>query len=438
MRIVLEKEFEALIQASAQASAGGGARASGSMTPRERFRRCMHFQSVDRVPHWEFGYWDETIRRFHAEGLPAKYADNWSVEEYFGCEHPTYVPLKLGTINARKQVVVEERGNTKIVRDGLGTLQEVIRQGAGTIPHYLEFPVRNRETWRAFRDEFLPLDLDKRLPAADAPAAKDASRSLTTAEAQKSAADAGGAGAVGSGLAAIGARLLRSEVPVGVSIGSYLGWIRNWVGFENIALMFYDDPELIEEMVAHVAGIARTVLERTLPHVSADFAAGWEDICYNSGPICSPEMFDAIVMPHLRPVLKLLRTHGVDVIYTDCDGDITKLVPLWIGAGQNGMFPIEVRGGTDPVRLRKEYGHDVVLIGGFDKMALLKGRAAILAELKRLEPVVADGGFIPHVDHRVQADVGYDTYRYFVREKLVMCGWKKQDIEAIEPLRDVR
>jgi len=149
-------------------------------------------------------------------------------------------------------------------------------------------------------------------------------------------------------------------------------------------------------------------------------------------------MFDAIVMPHLRPVLKLLRTHGVDVIYTDCDGDITKLVPLWIGAGQNGMFPIEVRGGTDPVRLRKEYGHDVVLIGGFDKMALLKGRKAVLAELKRLEPVVADGGFIPHVDHRVQADVGYDIYRYFVREKLVMCGWKKQDIEAIEPLRDVR
>jgi len=447
---VLEKEFEALIQASAKAS--GGAKTSGSMTSRERFLRCMHFQSVDRIPHWEFGYWDETIRRFHAEGLPTKYADNWAVEEYFGCEHPTYAPLSLGTINTRKQVVVEERGNTKIVRDGLGTLQEVISQGAGTIPHYLEFPVKDRATWQAFRDEFLPLELGQRLPAAKAEVAKDAARSLTTTEAQKAAKALtpgpspagrgvgvrGAASGPGAALPALGTKLLRADVPVGVSIGSYLGWIRNWVGFENIALMFYDDPGLIEEMVAHVAGITKSVLERALPHVSADFAAGWEDICYNSGPLCSPEMFDSIVMPHLRPVLKLLRQHGVDVIWTDCDGDISKLVPLWLAAGQNCMFPIEVRGGTDPVKLRKEYGHEILLVGGFNKMELLKGRKAIVAELKRLEPTVADGGFIPHVDHRVQADVDYDTYRYFVREKLVMCGWKPADIAAIEPLKGLK
>ena len=432
---MLQEEFDALTKGTAAAAARASGPVSGSMTSRERFVRCMHFQTVDRVPHWEFGYWDETIRRFHAEGLPAKYDDNWAVEEYFGCEHPTYVPLKLGTINGRKRVTVEERGNTKVVRDELGTLQEVISQGAGTIPHYLEFPVKDRASWQAFRDEFLTLDLDKRLPAADAAAAKDAARSLTTAESQKAGKSSAAADSAGAGLPALGARLLRAQVPVGVSFGSYLGWIRNWVGFENIALMFYDDPELVEEMVAHAAGITQAVLERALPHVSADFAAGWEDICFNSGPLCSPEMFDAIVMPHLRPVLKLLRAHGVDVIWTDCDGDISRLVPLWLGAGQNCMFPIEVRGGTDPVKLRKEYGHEILLVGGFDKMALLRGKPAILAEFKRLEPVVADGGFIPHVDHRVQADVSYDTYRYFVREKLAMCGWKQEDIAAIEPLR---
>lgn len=29
----------------------------------------MHFEEVDRVPNWEFGFWDETIRRWHREGL---------------------------------------------------------------------------------------------------------------------------------------------------------------------------------------------------------------------------------------------------------------------------------------------------------------------------------------------------------------------------------
>lgn len=403
---MLENEFREMLEQSAKSPAGAAAaQAGGGLTPRERFLRCMHFQTVDRVPHWEFGYWDETIRRFHREGLPADRTDNWKVEDYFGMEHPVYLPAKLSTINDRPHVVVEERGNTRVIRDELGILKEIIARGAGTIPHYLEFPIRDRATWAAFRDEFLPLDLDKR---------------------------------VAGDIVKRGAELLRSDRPVGVSFGSYLGSIRNWVGFENLAVMFYDDPGLIEEMVAHVASLARAVLERTLPHVTVDFAAGWEDICYNSGPLCSPEMFRSMVIPHLAPVVRLLRQHGVDVIFTDCDGDITKLVPLWLEIGQNCMFPIEVRGGTDPVQLRRQYGHDILLIGGFDKMAFLKGREAVLKELRRLEPVVADGGFIPHVDHRVQADVGYDLYRYYVREKLAMCGWRKEDIEAIEPLGEAR
>jgi hypothetical protein len=399
---MLESEFREMVESSAQPSGGAGPAPARGLTRRERFLRCMHFQSVDRVPHWEFGYWDETVKRFHAEGLPAGKDVNWKIEAFFGCEHPVYVPVSLGAINHRKEAVVEQRGNTKVVRDGLGVLKEVISRGGGTIPHFMEFPIRDRATWAAFRDEFLPLDIEKR-------AAGDIARR--------------------------GAELLRSDRAVGITFGSYLGWIRDWVGFENLALMFYDDPGLVEEMVAHTAGITRAVLERVLPHVTVDFAHGWEDVCYNSGPICSPEMFRSIVIPHLKPVVRLLRQHGVSVVFTDCDGDVTKLVPLWLEIGQNCMFPIEVRGGTDPVRLRKEYGHDILLIGGFDKMAFLKGREAVLRELKRLEPVVADGGFIPHVDHRVQADVSYDLYRYYVREKLVMCGWRKEDIEAIEPLR---
>lgn len=396
---MLENEFAELMNQALAPSAGGAP--GGVLTPRERFCRCMHFQSVDRVPHWEFGYWNDTIRRFHKAGLPKQYDDNYKVEVHFGCEHPDYVSGHLGTKNHRKGVMVEVRGDTTIYRDGLGILHEVNTSGQDSIPHYLEFPVRDRATWTAFRDEFLPADIDARLPA-DLPRR--------------------------------GAELLRSTAPVGISFGSYLGWIRNWVGFENLAIMFCDDPGLVEEMVAHVAGITLRVLEKMLPHVSADFATGWEDICFNSGPLCSPAMFNAIVMPYLRPVLKLLRQHGVSVIYTDCDGDISKLVPLWLEAGQNCMFPIEVRGGTDPVLLRKQYGHEILLIGGFDKMALLAGKDAIRKELHRLAPVVADGGFIPHVDHRVQGDVDYDNYKYYVREKLSMLGFKPADIAAIEPL----
>ena len=41
-----------------------------AMTHRERFLRLMHYQTVDRGVHWEFGYLQETIDRWHQEGLP--------------------------------------------------------------------------------------------------------------------------------------------------------------------------------------------------------------------------------------------------------------------------------------------------------------------------------------------------------------------------------
>jgi len=67
------------------------------------------------------------------------------------------------------------------------------------------------------------------------------------------------------------------------------------------------------------------------------------------------------------------------------------------------------------------------MLGGFDKMALLQGPEAILAELKRLEPVVAEGGFVPHVDHRAPAGVTLENYRYYLREKKALLGFPPEE-----------
>ena len=56
-------------------------------------------------------------------------------------------------------------------------------------------------------------------------------------------------------------------------------------------------------------------------------------------------------------------------------------------------------------------------MGGVDKVVLIHGREAIKKELLKLQPIVAEGGFIPHVDHRVQADVSYSDYLYYLQFK---------------------
>ena len=56
------------------------------MNLRERWRRTMFFQRVDRIPNFEFGYWDETLWEWHKQGLPSQITDEASAYQYFGIE----------------------------------------------------------------------------------------------------------------------------------------------------------------------------------------------------------------------------------------------------------------------------------------------------------------------------------------------------------------
>jgi uroporphyrinogen decarboxylase len=375
----------------------------GELTHRERFRRVMHFQSVDRIPHWEFGYLDETIERWHGEGLPAECADMGSIEHYFGVDPVAWAPTRDALLPAfdGPVEVLEEREDSRVERLPDGTVQEVQTKGITTIPHYLKMPIENRDDWLRFKERLDPAD----------------PRRFETDYAR------------------LGRELLRGDLPVGIGLGSYFGIPRNWIGFENISLMAHDDRPLIEEIVATLGEVHHRQIAAALEHVEVDFAAGWEDICFRTGPMISPAMFREIVGPHLKRVCDLLRQHGCTVIWTDCDGDVTQLVPVWLECGVNCMFPLEVHPGSDPLKFRKMWGRDMLLRGGIAKYKLAGSKEDILTELKRVAPVVEDGGYIPHGDHRIPQDVPYENYRYYVREKLAMLGWRADEVAQIEPLR---
>ncbi len=385
----------------------GEGRFGDDLTPRERFRRTMHFQHVDYISHREFGYWDELKEDWMRDGYlpeslraPDGSIPDEAVESFFGVEPTKRFDARIGPGPHRPIEIVERTESTITYRDGLGVLRQEQTSGTRTIPHFLEFPIRDRASWEAFRDEFLDPDAPWRV--------------LTEQELREKE------------------QMSRTSIyPVSTTMGSFIGWIRDWMGFENLAYTSADDPDLIEEMVAHLAEMRLKLLPEVLARGQFDMASGWEDICFNSGPILSPRFFAERIMPHMKPVMRMLRQYGIDVIYTDCDGNITKLIPLWLDVGLNCMFPLEVHPGNDPIQLRKEYGRDLLIMGGFNKFALWEGREAVLKELLRLEPLVAEGGFIPHVDHRCPGKVSFDTYCYYIWEKCHLLGWPEHKIKEI-------
>lgn len=357
---------------------------------RERFLRTMRFQSVDRVPNWEFGYWGETLARWHDEGLPKEVDDNWKADIFFGFDPTMGVPMHMGWTSGFEHVVLEDTERYQVIRGGDGVKAMVYKDGSSTIPHYIEFPLKDRETWE-----------------------RDIKPKLDPNHPDRYAGD----------WEAVRAQFANPDRPVVAGIGSLFGWVRNWMGFEGLAVACMDDPELVEEIVEHVTVLITTVLEHALQYVPVvDLGAGWEDICFNHGPICSPKLFRQWCTPRYKRITDILKKHGAEVCWTDCDGNINELVDCWLDGGINCMFPLEVNSGSDPVALREKYGQGILLVGGVNKMQLMKGKKEIEQEMERLRPTVEGGGFIPHVDHRVPPDVSYENYLYYLKVKKTLFG----------------
>lgn len=57
------------------------------MNTRERFHAAMNFQSFDRLPILEWaGWWNQTISRWHEEGLPKELTNRYDISQYFGLD----------------------------------------------------------------------------------------------------------------------------------------------------------------------------------------------------------------------------------------------------------------------------------------------------------------------------------------------------------------
>ena len=384
------------------------------MTDRARALAVLRYQPVDRLPIVHFGFWHETLAKWAAEGhLPAELARSWGD----GNDADAEIGLRLGfdvnwyscfhmDVGLRpgftREVVKELPDGARHVRNGDGVIVLEMPE-AGSIPAEIAHLLTGRATWEEHyraRYAWHPDRVDRarvRRSAGDWPAFADG-----------------------------GEAFLKSDIRdfhLGIHCGSLIGTIRNIVGVEGLSYLAADDPDLLEEIVTVSADLCYQCIARALAGGARfDFGHFWEDICYKSGPLIAPKVFGRIVVPHYARITALLARHGIDIVSLDCDGKIDALLPYWLEAGVNTMFPIEVgtwRASLEPWRAK--YGRKVRGVGGMDKVVFAHDRAAIDAEIERLKPIIALGGFIPCPDHRIAPDAEWDLVRYYT-DKLRALG----------------
>lgn len=362
----------------------------GTMTDRQRFNNQMHYKPVDRCFNMEFGYWNENFKLwdiFRDNGI----TNNHEADIFFNFDRIEIVGGNCWLSPGFEEKVVKETETTKIIQNGNGLLAEVPKDGHDTIPHYIKSSLVTDKDWKRIKEEKMRVDDPKRIVDVDSlkkqhPADRD--------------------------------------YPLGIHCGSMIGAVRDILTFEGLAYACFDYPDMVEDMVETCCRLVENFLDQVLGEIDFDYASGWEDICFKNGPIVSVDFFEKIVAPKYARINKKLKAHGIDIWYTDCDGDVRPILKHFLNNGINTLFPFEVNGGGHPAALLKEYGKDLRIMGGFNKVEMAKGPEAIKTYMESLAEIVERGGYIPFCDHRCPPDVSSENYICYLNLKEEMFGMK--------------
>jgi len=188
---------------------------------------------------------------------------------------------------------------------------------------------------------------------------------------------------------------------------------------EMLAAMIYD-PEWIEDMCKTFAEL--TVKAQKLLFEQEGLPDGiwfYEDMGYKGAPFMSPAMYDRFLYPAHKKTCDYAHSLGLPVIMHSC-GFVEPLLNGMVRAGIDALQAMEVKAGMDLLRIHKEYGSKIALMGGIDVRILYENDLSLIdAELEKIIPAVKEGyGYILHSDHSIPKNVNPETYRHFVKKAL--------------------
>jgi hypothetical protein len=258
----------------------------------ERFRAVMSFQPVDRLPRWEWAmWWDETIARWHGEGLPRALGFNqvFEIAQHFGLD--PYQQFWFSTTDATIEAT----------------------------QHHVEGIVAGMDDYLRLRSRLFP----------------DHGKAI-------------------AGMRPWADRQRAGEAVVWCTLEGFFWFPRTLMGCQKLMFAFVDQPELLHRINRDLLDFNLRLLDEILAVCVPTFMTIAEDMSYNHGPMISKRTFDEFVAPYYRELLPRLKERDIP-LFMDTDGDVTLLVPWLEEIGVVGVLPLERQAGVDAMELRRRF-----------------------------------------------------------------------------------
>lgn len=257
-----------------------------TMTNRERFSALMNFQPVDRLPVIEWAnWWNETVDRWHEDGLPASCASRKDICRYFGLDRIETAWFKpYGTC---------PRGSGRHDRQ------------AGILAHVTDY--------EQARSMMFP------------------DKSPDPGQLEKTAA------------------IQQEDVVTFLQLDGFFWCPREVFGVERHLFAFYDEPDVMNDLNSRLLEWNIRQIDKVLEIYKPEYIVFAEDMTYNNGPMLSRIQFDEFIMPCYREIVAHLKGSGIPVMVDSdgdiheltawfSDAGISGMLPLERQAGTDVSF----------------------------------------------------------------------------------------------------
>ena len=216
------------------------------MKVRERFKKVMNFEQVDRllVTEW-VGLWDKTMDRWHSEGLPKNLIDGKEIRDYFNLDD-----WQQCWIEPRKTSLPENRQNYKPL-------------------------VTDIDSYNKIKEHLYPeIAFDKNMIS-------------EWAEIQKN-----------------------NDMFVWASLEGFYWFPRTLLGLEEVNYIYYDNSELMHLINKDLLEFNLRVFKEFCQICKPDYMTFAEDMSYNHGPLISKTTFEEFMLPYYKEIIPIVKENN--------------------------------------------------------------------------------------------------------------------------------
>lgn len=343
------------------------------LTTYDRIARMYAHQEADRIPVID-SPWNATIERWHREGMP----EDVSFVDFFDLDKIAHISVDNSPQYPTE--VIEETEEYVINTTAWGATLKNWKHIAST-PEFMDFKIDGPDAWQAAKARMTPSD--DRIPWDQ----------------------------------------LRAHYGTwrreGHWIEAYM-WFgfdvtHSWtVGTERLLMALLTDPAWCVDMFNHFLDIDIALLDKVWDAGYTFDAVNWpDDMGYKLNQFFSVRTYRELLKPVHKRAVDWAHAKGVKVRLHSC-GDIRPFIPEIVEIGVDGLNPLEVKAGMDPLAIKATYGDQLLLHGGVNAV-LWDDREAIEAEMQRVVPKLkANGGYIFSSDHSVPSAVSLEDFRHIV------------------------